>query len=300
MTIESALIQDLDPGFSTLVRTSPEKVESAIPELKLQVVQKFYAITNLEEVQEKIKALDSDIEPLMLVDENDMPILDANGGYLTALRKVFKKNLAAIPEAKKQALFCRVAFFLLEDENGNIIISQRASEKDPINGGKLEMAGGHVVAGDSYLKTINKEVGEELKLLPGQYAPVTQEDQILKDRTFTPGKGDTKGTGSICPVYRVIVPNQEALTPDPKEIASLTTLSKEELLAVISAGSLDEEKKSYVVNINGQERSFVPYMAHWYLEYLGQCGMDVEKPLHILKEAGVMNNRTRMVTPTNS
>ncbi len=262
-----------------------QQVKAAIPKLQSLYVQRVFSLVDENEIKTKIKSLGSKIEPLILVDENDAPIQGRNGWWTTEFRQDFW-NIAVIPESREYPLFSRIALFLLEDEKGNIVVSRRSMKKS--SPGELELAGGHVTAGDSYLETIYKELGEELQYQAPE-GSITEADRLFKYRNFTPWEGELKGKGNILSLYRVKVPNQESLIHDPEEIEELITLTKPELFEAISTGSL-----------RGETYKFAPHHAYWYLEYLEQSGINTQEARKNLEERGVMKNRTKISTFSDS
>ncbi len=259
-------------------------VKNRTAELQTQYIKQVFALIDLNDIEQKRIDLWSKIEPLIIVDENDIPFQDGSGWWTTEFRKDFG-NITSIPESRERSLFCRIALFIIEDTAGNIIVSRRSLKKS--SPGELEMAGWHVTAGDSYLETIYKEVEEELdyKIPAGS---LTEDGRLFKYRNFTPWDEQYKWKWNMVTVYNITVPSIEAIKFDPAEIEELIVLNKEELFEAISTGSL-----------NWATYKFAPHHAYWYLEYLEQNrNIDTTKVRETLEKQWVMKNRMKIQTFT--
>lgn len=258
------------------------QVKAKITSAQTEYVRQVFSILDTKEAEQKIKDLWSKIEPLIIVDENDVPYKDKSGWWSTEFRKDFW-DIWALPESKEKPIFCRIALFVIEDNQGNIIVSRRSMNKS--HPGELEMAGWHVTAGDSYLETIYREVWEELKYIIPENS-LTEESRLFKYRNFTPWENGNKWKGNILTVYNIQVPSIDSLKYDPEEISELIVLTKQDLFEALSTGYL-----------NGEEYKFASNHAYRYLEFLEQNhGIDTKAVRQKMAENGVMKNRTKMQT----
>lgn len=106
----------------------------------------LYLRDNVEEIQKRYTQRCKDIlsgttdkdsvELVVIVDENDQYYKNKDGYWASEFRHDFMRY-HLLPESKERTIFCRVALFLLEDEQGNIIVSRRSSNKS--NPNKLEI-----------------------------------------------------------------------------------------------------------------------------------------------------------------
>jgi hypothetical protein len=217
-------------------------------------IQKRYArgimdIVGWLSTEETIKEFWSKIEVLPLVDENDTYYRNTAGFWASEFRQDYT-NYQILPESRERAIFCRVTLFIIEDINGNIIVSRRGSKKSHPN--MLEVPWGHVSVGYGYLETCIKEMDEELKYVPES---ISESDRLFKFRNIVPiSEPWTQGRGNIIVVYKIQVPWVDFLSPDKNEISEFVAMRPEELLASIG-------------NQNDSSR-FDPNHAYLYLEYL--------------------------------
>lgn len=261
------------------------QVKAKISSAQIEYVKQVFSILDTKEVEQKIKDLWSKIEPLIIVDENDIPYKDESGWWSTEFRKDFW-DILTLPESKEKPIFCRIALFVIEDKQGNVIVSRRSMNKS--HPGELEMPGWHVTAGDSYLETIYREVFEELKYTIPQNS-LSEKNRVLKYRNFTPWENENKWKWNILTVYNIQVPTIDALTFDPEEIEELKVLTKQDLFEAISTGYL-----------NGEKYTFASHHAYRYLEFLEKnYGMDTRKVRQEMEKNGVMKNRTKLETFSN-
>lgn len=79
-----------------------------------------------------IKKLGNKIETLPLVDENDGYYRNLDGFWASEFRQDCV-NYRILPESRERTIFCRITLFIIEDMNGNILVSRRSSYKSHPN-----------------------------------------------------------------------------------------------------------------------------------------------------------------------
>lgn len=230
------------------------------------------------------KALDklrhgSDLEILMLVDENDSFYRNKDDRWACAFRKDCS-NYRSLPESTERPIFVRVVLSILEDMEGNIIISQRSIWKSPL--GIWEIPGGHVIAWDDYLETCKKEFREELWL---SIDSLSENDRLFKYRKVSSEKiPGTHGKWSIITIYRVKIPEVSALKPNAEEIQATKVISPEDLLNMIRDKIL----------------TFDPTHAYIYLEYLkSRLSEDRERILKVQRSLNLLHSLTQLDTSSD-
>lgn len=242
-TLSSDSIKDLDADVYYMhLRTN-------ISEIQKKYVKWAMGILDGEVTEETIREFGSKIEVLPLVDENDKPYRNNSGLWSSEFRQDYM-NYDSLPESKERTIISRVTLFILEDNDGNIIVSRRSPNKSHPN--MLEIPGGHVTVWYDYLETCIKELEEELKYTPDS---LSEWDRLFKFRNSSPDpKPGTYGRWTIMTIYRAKVPSIDSLKPLVAEIAELITMSPLELLNAIKS-----KKDNYKFEVNH---------AFMYLEYL--------------------------------
>lgn len=248
---------------------------NAIEQIRRKYVTRACALTDDALIDDTITRLWSDLEPLLVVDEDDYPMKTPSGDEMIAFRKDIE--MSEFPEFEKgKTLFCRASLFILEDASGNIVVSRRSMNKS--HPGKLEIAGGHAVLFDSYLTTVFRELKEELSFDAPEWS-ITENDRIAKYRVSHQGKW------KIISAYRVKILDKSLLRPDPNEIQDLAVFTPEELFHAIHA--------QYAWNAaNGD---FFDSHAFCYLEYLEIIHwINTEALRDAITNGGLLKNRIRM------
>ena len=236
-------LKSLDaPAYYEFLRNNIDEIQKRYAKGAMDIVDRV-------STEDIIKELGSKIEALVIVDENDEYYRNKDGFWASEFRQDYT-NYPTLPDSKERTVFCRVTLSVLEDMEGNVIVSRRSPNKTHPN--MLEIPGGHVSVGHEYLETCIREMEEELGFTPES---VSESDRIAKFRGLTPGpKPGTHGRGTMMTIYRVKTPGIEFLKPDNAEIAELITMTPEDLLACIQK--------------NDEGNKFDANHACMYLEYL--------------------------------
>ncbi len=257
-------------NYSTKIPLTDQQI-TFIRKKYLSVITWIIDNTELNQLNNEIW---SKIEPLLIVDENDNPIINDDWTFKIEFRENFKetKNL------NEKLEFCRIVLFILEDRDWNIIVSKRSMAK-PQHPWQYEIAWGHVIAWKSYLETVYKEVKEELNYNIPEWWVTVKNDFLFKYKNYKPK--DWKW--NIIALYRVNVDNIENLNIDENEIENLVTFSPEELYEAITTWYLNWEKCD-----------FAQHHAYWYLEYLEKNRwIDTKNIRDKMIKSWVMDNRTK-------
>ena len=87
-----------------------------------------------------------------------------------------------IAEAKKNGWPRRVSRIFILDDSGTLLLVQKRNSELRIEPGKLDMQGGHVDVGETYLEAATREVQEELGI--AVHPTTISEEPIFFENTF--------------------------------------------------------------------------------------------------------------------
>lgn len=225
------------------------KLCASLPEIRVSYAEKVRGIIDKESVEHFLKNEPDETEILMLVDKQDEPYKDNDNVYTAEFRGNWYDESYILDDAISEQVYCRAAMFILEDENGNIIVPERAKGK--WGAWLLSIAWGHVTNGDNHLETCLREAAEELSYNPD----ISKKTPVLvgKFRRNAPwNQIDSRKAWQILSVYVLATRNIEDVKFDTKEIASMSVFTKKQLFEKLTS------------NITW----FIPFHAYSYLNYL--------------------------------
>lgn len=209
----------------------------------------------------------SKIESLILYDENDHPYRRPDGTWAIEFRKDFRGKTSfgdsggldfVSREGKIHTItpHCRVAFFIVEREDGDIFLATRSNDRDS-NPGQMELSGGHVANGSDYISTCLEEIQQEFNITPLRKT-IDFTDAVLKFSSRIPGN-EKRGIHAV--VFRVIVSNNVVPQGLPSEVQEIIRVNPQKLLEMLSEKSLD----------------MAPHHKYGFLCYLRTRGFDTLK-----------------------
>lgn len=147
--------------------------------------------------------------PIQIVDEHDVPIKGAS-----------------MNEAHSQGLIHRIAYVLIEDEQGKLLLQKRSLNVAVYKDCWDVAASGHVDEGESYEQAAYRELAEEVGLegyelaeLGGFYDETNIEERRLK---------------RFCKVYTAQIPKGAPLNPDTQEVSEVRWFSLAEVQSMLT------------------------------------------------------------------
>lgn len=131
-------------------------------------------------------------------------------------------ELALVARSRVHAtgLWHRAANVLLFRSNGELLLQQRAADKDVCPGLWDLSAAEHLIPGESYLEAARRGLAEELGIRQMVLTPV---GPVIKVRQELPGVCDCE----FQQTFRGV--SDAAVYPDPKEVAAVQTVTMAEL-----------------------------------------------------------------------
>gem|GEM_PF-6346991 len=105
-----------------------QHLRAQVPEIQARYVRNAMNILDGKTIEAELEKLGSKVEPLILVDEEDIPYRNKDGWWASEFRKDCI-DYGSLPESVERTILGRVVMFILEDNQGNIIITKRASGK---------------------------------------------------------------------------------------------------------------------------------------------------------------------------
>jgi isopentenyl-diphosphate delta-isomerase type 1 len=154
----------------------------------------------------------SDDAPIAIVNEADEPV----GSALKA-------------EAQAKGLIHRVVHIFIEDPAGKLLLQKRAADRELYPNCWDASVGGHVDAGEDYLAAAQREAFEEVGLrdLDLKELGGYRDDHMYGHRRLN----------RFYKVYKAVVSDDTAFTPDAEEVAELRWFTIDEIKRLIARDS---------------------------------------------------------------
>ena len=146
---------------------------------------------------------------IQIVDEHDQPVGEAS------LHDTFSKHLIH-----------RVVLVIVEDESGQVLLQRRGANV-ATNANKWDFsAAGYVDAGENYDVSAERELQEELGLNGFRLQKLGTERAGERHQNFT--------TDRFVTIYKVVIPPDTPLKPEPSEVAEVKWFSLDELRRLLT------------------------------------------------------------------
>lgn len=143
-------------------------------------------------------------KPIQIVDENDR---------IT--------GSASISEARRRGLYHRIVRVMVEDESGRVLLQKRSSKMLSYPNCWSNSAAGHVDAGESYEDAASRELAEESGLQSLSL------EEVGSYRSSEEYRGEQ--INRFNKVYKTVVSPQQHFESQPKEVAELRWLTRDEM-----------------------------------------------------------------------